>query len=289
LSSWQTSLAATSRTEWVKMGSYQLSEWKNERGSKSITLTGNDSFNMLDSISYDNTASNTLYDLAVDILTKAGITSYSIDDSLKSITSNFPERLDSRTALQHIAIASGSSLYQNRDGVIVIKPFEALDASSNYLTYPGQSGLYAGSSTYPLMTTGAGMKYIDFDNMYEVPEITLDKSIYQVVVTVRTGDTSHENVYTNTSILGTNGDSFAINNPLITTDDQAEKVAERFMMESNNNAIYKADWRQNPILECADIVLMEDSFDAKKQTRIYRQEFTHEGYLMGSTESRGGI
>jgi hypothetical protein len=276
-------------TEWVSMGTYYLSEWKNEIGSRTITLTCNDVFNMLDSISYDNTTSNTLYNLAVDILTKAGITSYSIDDSLKLITSNFTERLDSRSALQHIAIASGSSLYQNRAGVVVIKPFESLDASSNYLTYVGQSGLYAGASTYPLITTGAGMKYIDFDNMYEIPEITLDKSIYQVVINVRTGSTSHENVYTNTSIAGTNGASFTIDNPLINTDSQANKVAEWFIRESNNNAIYKANWRQNPILECADIVLMEDSFDAKKQTRIYRQEFTYEGYLIGNTESRGGI
>lgn len=277
-------------TEWIPMGTYYLSEFKNETGSKSITLTCNDVFNMLDSISYDNTASNTLYNLAVDVLTKAGITSYSIDDSLKLITSNFTARLNSREALQHIGIASGSAVFQDRTGKVVIKPFTALDANSNYLTYVGQSGLYAGvAGAYPLVTTGAGMKYVDFDNMYDIPEITLDKSIYQVVINVRVGDTTHEKVYTNTSIAGTNGASFTIDNPLIITDAMADNVAAWYIRESNYNAIYRANWRQNPILECADVILVEDSFDAKKQTRIFRQEFTYEGYLMGITESRGGI
>jgi hypothetical protein len=276
-------------TEWIPMGMYYLSEWKHEVGTKTITLTCNDVFNMLDAISYENTASNTLYNLAVDILTKAGITSYSIDDSLKQTTSNFPNRLNSREALQHIGIASGSAVFQDRSGKVVIKPFTTLDASSNYLTYAGQSGLYASASSYPLVTTGAGMKYIDFDNMYDIPEITLDKSIYQVVINVRDGSTTHEKVYTNTSIAGTNGSSFTIDNPLIINDAMADKVAAWYIRESNYNAIYKANWRQNPILECTDVVLVEDSFEAKKQTRIYRQEFNYEGYLMGITESRGGI
>lgn len=277
-------------TEWIPMGTYFLSEWKNDVGTKTITLTCNDVFNMLDAISYENTASNTLYNLAVDVLTKAGITSYSIDDSLKLITSNFTARLNSREALQHIGIASGSAVFQDRAGKVVIKPFTSLDASSNYLTYVGQSGLYAGvAGAYPLVTTGAGMKYVDFDNMYDIPEITLDKSIYQVVINVRVGDTTHEKVYTNTSIAGTNGASFNIDNPLIITDAMADKVAAWYIRESNYNAIYKANWRQNPILECTDVILVEDSFDAKKQTRIYKQEFKYEGYLMGITESRGGI
>jgi hypothetical protein len=42
-------------------------------------------------------------------------------------------------------------------------------------------------------------------------------------------------------------------------------------------------------LECGDIVLIEDSFDMKKQSRITKQEFYFAGYLSGKTESKGGV
>ena len=69
----------------------------------------------------------------------------------------------------------------------------------------------------------------------------------------------------------------------------ADKVAEWFIREINYNAIYTINWRQNPALECADMILVEDSFDAEKQTRIIKQEFNYKGYLEGVTESRGGV
>jgi hypothetical protein len=279
----------TENIEWVPMGTYYLSEWKSETASMSIRLICHDNFDMLGEVSYDNTATDTLHNLAVDILTKAGITDYEIDSSLQNLSGAFSERLDSRTALQHIGIAARAAVYQDRYGKFVIKPFIALDASSNYLTYAGQANLYAGSSSYPLVTDGEGMKHIDYDNMYEEPEISLDKSIYEVVVKVYDSTEPREVVYVNTSINGKNGQSFSIDNPLIMTEELASKVAQWIIRESNYNAIYKVIWRQNPILECADIVLVEDSFEANKQTRIYKQEFQYEGYLNGVTESRGGI
>lgn len=275
--------------EWVPMGTYFLIEWKNEIGSMSISLIGRDNFDMLSHISYNYSGTNNLYDLSVDVLQQAGISDFSIDDSLRTIyTNGFPDRLDSRTALQHIGIASRSAVFQDRYGKLIIKPFIALDASSNYLTYCGQPFNYF-QAVYPLVTNGFGMKNIDYDNVFEEPEVSLDKSIYEVVVNVYEPDGTREIIRINTSINGKNGSSFKIDNPLITSEDLAIKVADWIIKESNYNAIYKTVWRQNPILECSDVVLVEDSFEAKKQTRIYKQEFQYEGYLNGVTESRGGI
>jgi hypothetical protein len=274
--------------EWVAMGTYFLNEWKNEKSAMTITLYGNDVFDMLSEVSYNNTVSNTLYNLAVDVLTKAGITNYLIDDSLKSLSAAFKERIDSRTALQHIGIASRAAVFQDRTGKVVIKPFTSLDGSSNYLSYAGQAWSVSGTA-YPLVTTGAGMKYIDYDNMYEVPDISLEKSVYEVVISIYDGPTPRDVSYINTTINGKNGLSVRIDNPLITSSSLAASVADWIIKETNYNAIYKTNWRQNPILECTDVILVEDSFEAKKQTRIVKQEFIYEGYLMGNTESRGGI
>lgn len=275
--------------EWIPMGSFYLTEWKNETAAMSISLIGRDNFDMLSEISYENTSGGTLYDIAVDILQEAGIEDFSISDTLMNInTDGFTERLDSRSALQHIGIASKSAVFQNRYGTIVIKPFTVLDASSNYLNYAGANNHYFGT-VYPAVTNGFGMKNIDYDNIYQEPEINLDKSLYEVIVNIYESAGTRELVIRNGTINGKNGTSFKIENPLINSDSHAMDIAEWIIRESNYNAIYKTVWRQNPILECADVVLVEDSFEAKKQTRIYRQEFEFAGYLSGVTESRGGI
>jgi hypothetical protein len=283
-------------TEWVKMGTYFLSDWKNEITNKTVVMTANDYFNMFGDISYDPTTSTNLKTLASEVLTKGGVpvVDQVIDDSLSSITVNpFIERLDCRTALQHIGIAACSAVFQDRNGKVNIKPFVAIDASSNYTSYTSiQNSLYhyPSAGMYALNNTEGGMKYIDFEQMYDMPEVTLDKSVYQVVVNVydEVGNKT-ERVYTNSSIAGVNGQSFTIDNPLININLLADKVAAWYIRESNYNAIYKANWRQNPALECADMVLVEDSFNAEKQTRVFKQEFNYEGYLSGITESRGGI
>lgn len=274
--------------EFVPMGTYYLIEWKNSIGAMTIELIARDNFDMLSQISYNSSINTNLYDLAVDILENAGITEYKIDESLKNIPTNgFPERLDSRTALQHIGVASKSAVYQDRYGKIMIKPFRILGQSDNFITYCGQQLMYTSPATYSRVDEGYDMKNISFDNLFKEPEIKLDKSIYEVVVVVYPEKT--EEVFINTSIDGKNGTSFKIDNPLIQNVERAEEVAHWIIKESNINAIYKTQWRQNPILECGDMILVQDSFDAKKQTRIVRNEFEFRGYLRGYTESRGGI
>jgi hypothetical protein len=278
-----------SSIEWVKMGTYYVIEWKNEVGAMSITFVARDNFDMLAEVSYHDTSPNNLFDLAWDVLQNAGIRDFEIDSSLSSITTEgFVERLDSRTALQHIGIASKCAVFQDRTGKIIIKPFAVLDQSSNFLVYCGQPNAFAGV-TYPQVNSGFDMKNIDYDNLFQEPEIKLDKSIYEVVVNVYEDGNKREVVYVNSSLSGNNGTSFKIDNPLINTDQQAIEAAQWIISESNYNAIYKTVWRQNPALECADVILVEDSFDAKKQTRIYKQEYEYVGYLKGVTESRGGL
>jgi hypothetical protein len=281
--------------EWKPTGTYFLSEWNNEVTNKIITLIAHDYFNLFSEISYEPTGITNLKSLAQDVLTKGGVpvANQKIDESLAAITVNpFPERIDIRTALQYIGIASGSAVSQDREGNVFIKPFRTIDEASNYIVYATKQGSlfgHVGYGIYPLNDSGGGMKYLDFNQMYEAPKVGLDKSIYQLVVRVYTNGVSTERVYTNSFINGSSGQSFTIDNPLIKTAAQADKVAEWYMKEKNYNATYSVRWRGNPALECADIILVEDSFNAEKQTRIIRQELNFNGYLEGITESRGGV
>jgi hypothetical protein len=67
-----------------------------------------------------------------------------------------------RVALQHIGIAGMAAVYQDRNGVMQIKPFASIDSGGNYSTYPG-TGIYSGfDPIIPLfihksmMVTGCG-------------------------------------------------------------------------------------------------------------------------------------
>lgn len=78
-------------------------------------------------------------------------------------------------------------------------------------------------------------------------------------------------------------------NPIINSVEQASDVARWIIKESNLRALYQVNWRQNPALEYGDIVIIEDSFGAEKQSRVTKQEFEFAGYLRGKTETKGGV
>lgn len=283
--------------EWFPSGVFFLTDWKNDVTNKIISMTCNDYFAMLSDISYTPTASTNLKTIAAEVLTIGGVPTSKqiIDNSLSNITvNNFPDRIACRDALQHIGIASRSAVFQDREGNVVIEPFSTIDEVTNYVVYPSTQNVlfgYPGTGTYALNSTGGGMKYLDFEQMYEAPQVSLEKSIYQLVINIYStvGADPTEQVYTNADINGVGGQSFTIDNPLIKDVATADKIADWYIREMNYNMLFSVNWRQNPILECADVILIEDSFGTEKQSRIIRQEFTYDGSLSGITESRGGV
>lgn len=315
--------------EWINMGTFYVDAWKNN--IQSVVLTAHDNLTFLANTAYipPTPASQTLYALAQNIFSQAGITNYNLDNALNNVTTNGfqpittnSQTLSCRDALQHVAIAGQCTLYQDRNGVMQIKSFGTLDSASLYSNYPtsttkgtGMASLWGypvantASSTSPPTpinsnfineNTDSGMRYIGLVNMYDLPVITLDNSIYQLVVNVYDGSFNKtQQTYTNPSMTTNgNGQSFTIDNPLINSNTQAQSVANWFFTESNYNAVYQANWRQNPCLVSTDVVVVENGHpdgnggvvvDTVKQSRIYKQEFNYSGYLSGTTETRGGL
>jgi hypothetical protein len=318
--------------EWINLGTFYVDSWKSQ--VRSVILTSYDNLMFLSNIAYNPPApaSRTLYAVAQDIFAQAGITSanYHIDTSLQNVTTNGfqqtsaqnSQTLSCRDALQHVSIAGQCTVYQDRNGVMQITSFGTLDSASLYSNYPTSTTMgtgYASLWGYPVANTvsnatpptpissnfinentAGGMRYIGLSQSYDLPEITLDKSLYQLIVKVYdTSFNATQQTYTNSAVpAGSNGQSFTIDNPLINTTAQAQIVANWFINESNYNAVYKAKWRQNPALQSTDVVVVENGHpdgnggvvvDTVKQARIYRQEFSYNGYLTGNTDARGGL
>jgi hypothetical protein len=272
--------------EFVPMGKFYLTDWQSDEGALTTTFIARDIFELLEGKEYISIKDTNLYNLAEDIMIKASVKDYHIDEKLKNIsTSGFKEKLNCRKALQYLGIAGMAAIYQDRYGVVRIEQFKTLDESTSYIYFAGPN-MYTGM-IYPMADEGYDMKNITFDNVYKEPQIKLDKLLYSLIMVIHDGETKEEITFYNKGVK--DGVSYKIDNPLINTIKHAQEVAEWIIEEYNLRAIYDINWRQNPALECGDIVLVEDSFNAKKQSRIIKQEFEYAGYLSGRTETKGGV
>lgn len=271
--------------EYVSMKGYYLTDWQSDEGALTTTFTARNVFELLEK-EYVQTVVKNLYELAVDVLIKAGIPKYFIDPTLKEIQTNgFIDKVTYRKALQCIGIASKSAVYQDRNGILIIKPFEILAESTSYVYFAGFD-MFTGMIT-PTVYSGYDMKNITFDNVYKEPQINLEKLLQALVMVVNINGVKTEYTYHNEGVK--EGAVMKCDNPLIISEEQASTIAKWIIAESNLRAIYQVNWRQNPTLECGDIVFIEDSYGAEKQSRITKQEFEFAGYLSGKTESKGGV
>lgn len=272
--------------EYIPMGKFYLDDWQSDEKSITATFTAKDIINILEDISFTSFGAGTLYDIAVNVMNAAEITDYYIDSRLKDISSNgFTEKLSCREALQYIAIAGKAAAFQDRYGTLNIKQFTTIDSSVNYINFCGGADVFCGA-VYPELENGFDMKSITLDNMYDKPQINLDSIVKNVIIVIY-GTDKTEVSYDNEIV--TSGITLKVDNPLINNTSQAQKVASWIISESNLRAHYTVNWRQNPALECTDVVLIEDGYGSKKQSRITKQEFNYEGYLSGNTESKGGV
>lgn len=272
--------------EYIDIEKYYLTDWQSDEGALTSTFTARNILELLEQKEYLVSVAGTLYDLAEDVLNKCGVTHYSIDEGLRDIPTNgFKEKIKARKALQCIGIASKSAVYQDRAGVFIIKQFVILDESTSYIHFAGPD-MFSGMIT-PMVDPGWDMKNITFDNVYKEPQIKLDKLVQTLVMTVYGDGEKVEHAIANDGVK--EGVTLKCDNPLIQSFEQAEDVAQWIIDESNLRALYSINWRQNPALECGDIVLVEDSFGMKKQSRITKQEYEFAGYLNGKTETKGGV
>jgi hypothetical protein len=280
--------------EWISMGKYYLSEWTVEEGAMTSTFVGRDVFTKMELAEYTGLLQNTnLYDLAVDVLTEANVERYELDESLKEVpTAGFKTKIKVREALQMIAIAGKSAVRQGRDGSIIIENYEELTYEIGYVTWTGSiataTGEFASVGTVAQVYIDYEFQQIDFENAYEIPKITLGQNVRTLVFKV--APTVGE--IFDVQVINSNvkeGIGYEINNPLINTEAQALEVAGWMFEYYNLIADYQANWRQNPALECGNVILIEDRFGNKKKARITKNEFNFTGYLSGMTDAKGGV
>lgn len=252
-------------TEYVPLGSYLLWEWTSDEGALTASFTARTNLDLMSSFDYENLVAKSdysLYQMAVDIFAICGITNYEIDAALQSLYTNaLVKKTNCKNVLQMIAIAGCANIFVTRENVITIKISQEV--------------------------LGVEVDTIALDDMYQEPQIVLDKIIKSVEVTYYT-DLNTKTIITASNAGIVIGDVLKLeNNTLINSEVQAINIANWILKQKNYRAIYTANWRGNPAHELNDIVIIEDGYAQNKNAIITKNELSYQGYLSAKTEARG--
>lgn len=145
--------------EYIPMGVFYLNEWQSDEGTLTASFTARDMLDILSQTIYRKGKYQTrsLYNLAIDVLTDAGVTDYTVDVALQAINcTGYIPLVTYRDALQMIALAGMAVVYCDRYGNVTIKQLSNM----------------------------ASAETISFDNVYSSPLIKLDTLINTVDINV---------------------------------------------------------------------------------------------------------
>ncbi len=250
--------------EYVPLGRYLLWEWKSDEGSLTASFTARTNLDLTTNYSYEQLTpiSRTLHQLATAVFSTCGINNYSIDPALSLISTNsIAKKIDCKTVLQMIALAGCANVYVTRENVITIKQ----------------------------ISVGVPADNVDFDNIYNEPQIELDRIVRQVDVTYWT-DLDTSAVASATAAGVDIGDTIKLeDNTLINTSARATAVANWLLAQQVYRAKYTVNWRGNPAHELSDVISIENTYGGDMDAMVVKNDLTYAGYLRAKTEARGAV
>lgn len=262
---------ADGSVEWIKGGTFYLSEWNAKQNGLTADFTARDVLEFMSATYIDDhdLSARTLYDLADKVLRAAdlplmdnGDYRWIIDESLRSITTTAPLPADTlANCLQLIANAGKCVLYQDRDGVLHIEPlrFDVTDYR------------------------------IDSFNSYSKSEVTLGKPIKYVEMKVYFYTMGEKGIESTQGVAGAwcgeSGESITADNPLITDPAWAIEVGRWMGTHLSHRMTLDSSWRADVRLDALDIVTNESKYSTNNM-RMTDVKYTYNGAFRGSGEGK---
>lgn len=243
--------------EWIPGGTFWVSEWDTPTNGLEVSFTARDLLEFLD-IPYSGPRTGTLYDIAIAALsqgdlptTETGNPRYFVDESLKTISTDFSEDDNSYTAavvLQMVANAGQCVMYQNRDGILRIERHN-LNLSDYRI---GQ------------------------DISYSHPERVMTKPPKSVTV--------NDNLWVEN--IAPTGETITISNPLIVQQNNATNVGRWASSVLRNRNIIKGSFRPDPRLDVLDIVSVESKYNSGFVAAVTEITYEYNGAFRGQYVGR---
>ena len=239
--------------EWIKAGTFYLSEWRVPSNGLEASFAARDIFEYLLNETYMGRKTGTLYEIAVDAFGSADVPDdfhYVLSDALRNYTASIPE--GERTCaeiLQMCASAACCVMYQNREGELHI---ERLDRTKTDYVIP-------------------------LSLSYSQPEIELSKPLKNVSVSHGT-----DNPYLLS--VSDSGETQTVNNPLVSS--QYREVATWVRDTLTTRKTLSGEYRSDPRLDVFDMVTVQSKYGDIINVAITGIKYSYGGSFRGTYTGR---
>lgn len=261
--------------EWIKGGTFYLSEWYAKQNGLSAEFVASDLLGLMSDKwvdSYPNTRRRSFASLAFSALQAANLPLRRDDKPYLSLPDWFYDESMGTTAplpndtlancLQLIANAAECVLYQDRDGVLHIEPLRFDDTDYEINSF----------------------------NSYSKSEITVSKPIKQVVVKVysysQSADGSISSATTDVAVdVGDTGETIVVDNPLVDNEARAKSIGEWVGTHLGHRLSLDSSWRADVRLDALDIVTNKNAYNTNA-VRMTDVEYSFSGAFRGTGKGK---
>lgn len=243
--------------EWIKGGTFWISEWDTPSNGLEATFTARDLLEFLD-VTYSGPKSGTLYDIAIAALSQVDVSTtengeprYFVDPVLREITTDLSgddSVYSVAVMLQMIANAGQCVMYQDRDGILRIE------------RYKRQQSDYR----------------IGQDVSYTHPERTMTKPPRSVAVN---GDLWVESI-------SPSGEAIEISNPLVKQTENATHLGKWAAAVLRNRNVVRGSYRPDPRLDVLDIISIESKYSQNFTAAVTEITYEYNGAFRGEFVGR---
>lgn len=269
--------------EWINGGKFYLSEWSVPSNSIEASFTARDAFGSLMTSNYTGRMYGTLYEMAYDALEllDGGSENFRISSELKNystdITKQDKNSYKDADILQMVANAAGMTMYQTRDGTIIIDRIP--DISSAKANLAGE---------------------IDIINNFNWPEITFSSPLKNVTCSIEVkssdGTSTTNKAYSYPESPTGSGATQTVNNKMLSESILSQDkniLTEAYKLLSNRRKV-SLKYRASPHFDALDYVLVHHQFGYSSilLTTSFSYQYsgcfhgTVEGYLLEGVDTR---
>jgi hypothetical protein len=246
-----------SSVEWIKAGTFYMSEWNTPSNGMEASFTARDILEFCGEV-YTGTRSGSVLSIAKAALEQSGIAenAYVLDEAvLSAVNTNFSEDGGEYTCaevLQMCANAACCCLWQCRDGILHMEPVgvELTD--------------------YVIGQLSGGV-----NNSYQHPEFTLTKELKAVNVNQGLG----------AAVNSATGNVQTVDNPLIVSSSVANAVAEWCRDCLKNRKIISGEFRADPRLDALDTITVVSKYGSNA-VQVTNIKYTYGGAFRGTFTGR---
>lgn len=227
-------MTVNGNTEWIKGGTYWLTEWETPANGLEAVFTARDALAFMNG-DYTGPRSGSLYDIAMAALEQAALPSmgdgsprYFVAEVLDNYTTDLTADNKDYTiaqVLQMVAHAGCCVIHQDREGKLHIEPW--LDQYSGYIIDPNISFTY--------------------------PEYKIEKPLRSVAVT-------YGNKQTTTVIAGASGEVQKVSNPMVVTQEDALRVGNWTKELLTNRKVISGEFRADVRLDVLDNIIVASKY-----------------------------